>query len=45
MDYKWLGMRVLAWEGVRKLHEDGNLAGVYRLYSDGTENKTGGMYG
>lgn len=44
MDNKWLGMRGLTWEEVKKLHGDGNLAGVYKLYPDGTGNKIGSSY-
>lgn len=39
MAYKWLGMRTLKWEEVNKLHESGNLVGIYRLNPDGTESE------
>lgn len=39
MAYKWLGMKVLAWEDVKELHKNGELAGCYKLNPDGTESE------
>lgn len=44
MDYKWLGMRMLAWEDVKELHEKGELAGCYKLHPDGTESEIASGY-
>lgn len=37
MAYKWCGMQVIPWEQVKRLHLNGGLAGLFRLYSDNTE--------
>ncbi len=39
MAYKWLGMKVLAWEDVEEMHSKGELPGCYKLYLDGTESE------
>lgn len=44
MAYKWLGMRAVTWEKIKELHEKGELAGYYRLYSDNTERQIGDGY-
>lgn len=37
MGYTWLGMRKLTWEEVLQRHENGELAGCFRLYDDNSE--------
>lgn len=44
MAYTWLGMRKLSWEEVRRLHENGELAGYFMLYTDGSEGQIGSRY-
>lgn len=42
--YKWLGIEVLTWEDVQKLHIKGKLSGCYKLYPDGTESEISESY-
>ena len=37
MGYTWLGMQKLTWEEVLQRHENGELAGCFRLYDDNSE--------
>ena len=39
MAYKWQGMKKLSWGEVKKLHENGGLAGYFMLYPDGSEGQ------
>ena len=44
MAYRWMGMKVLTWEAVKMLHENGELAGCYKLYMDETESEISENY-
>ena len=44
MAYKWLGMRRLDWEEVKRLHGNGGLTGYFMLYPDGSEGQIGSGY-
>lgn len=37
MAYKWLGMRKIPWEEIKKIHEKQGLQGYYKLYDDDSE--------
>lgn len=38
MAYKWLGMRKIPWEEIKKIHEEQGLQGYYKLYDDDSES-------
>lgn len=38
MGYTWKGMQKIDWEEVESRHENGELAGCFCLYGDGTES-------
>lgn len=44
MAFKWLGMKVLTWEDVKALHKNGELAGYYKLHTDGTGSEISESY-
>lgn len=39
MAYTWEGMERLTWEQVQEAHKNGELAGYFYLYDDGSEGE------
>lgn len=45
MGYTWPGMKKIPWDEVKELAKKGELAGYFKLYSDGTEGMIESSYG